>query len=68
MRQERQRVELLRDAADHARATADHVLVTTLLGAALTLAERGDAATLVELHTGRQTALYTLGRLEEAGE
>jgi signal transduction histidine kinase len=66
---ERQHVaQLLRDAADHARATADHVLVTTLLGAALTLTDPHDTDTLVTVHTGRQTALYTLGRLEEADE
>nr|WP_296075636.1 AAA family ATPase [uncultured Actinoplanes sp.] len=66
---ERRRVvALLRDAAGHAGAVGDHTLVSALLGAALTLADRADTATLVDLYTGRQTALYTLGRLDEADE
>jgi predicted ATPase len=61
-------VALLRRAADDARSAADHVLVSTLLGAALTLIGAGQIGTLVELRTGRQTALYSLGRLDEADE
>jgi signal transduction histidine kinase len=66
---ERRRVvELLRGAADHARSIADHVLVSTLLGAALPLVDPGDTAALVDLHMRRHAALFGLGRLEEADE
>jgi hypothetical protein len=66
---ERQQVvELLQRAAADARSAADHALVSTLLGAALTLIDPDRTDTLVEVHTGRQTALYSLGRLAEADE
>jgi signal transduction histidine kinase len=66
---ERQRVvDLLRRAADQARSVADHALLSTLLGAALTLVDEGRTATLVELRTRRHAALFGLGRLEEADE
>jgi signal transduction histidine kinase len=66
---ERRRVvELLRRAAANARSVGDHVLVSRLLNAALMLIDSRETATLVEVHTGRQTALYSLGRLEEADE
>ncbi|HEY6747838.1 MAG TPA: AAA family ATPase [Mycobacteriales bacterium] len=66
---ERQRAEeLLRGAAAHARAVTDHALVSTLLGAALRLVDRHRTAALVEIHLERQSALYSLGRLEEADE
>lgn len=64
---ERRRVvELLRRAADQARLVADHTLMEALLAGALKLVEPDDPTTLVELHIGRLTALYSLGRLEEA--
>jgi signal transduction histidine kinase len=67
---ERQRVvELLRRAADHARAVAtDHALVSTLLGAALALIDPRETGTLVEVHIRRHAALFGLGRLAEADE
>jgi signal transduction histidine kinase len=67
---ERQRVvDLLRRAADHARAVAtDHALVSTLLGAALTLIDPHETATLVEVRIRRHAALFGLGRLAEADE
>jgi signal transduction histidine kinase len=66
---ERQRVvDLLWRAADHARSVADHALVSTLLGAALTLVDESRTDTLVELRTRRHAALFGLGRLEEADE
>jgi signal transduction histidine kinase len=67
---ERRRVaELLRRAADRARAVAtDHALVSTLLGAALTLIDPHDTAAIVEVHIRRHAALFGLGRLAEADE
>ena len=64
----RQVVGLLRRAADQARLIGDHVLVNALLAAALRLVDPGETATLIEVHTGRHAALYSLGRLEEADE
>jgi signal transduction histidine kinase len=62
----RQVVGLLRRAADEARWVADHGLMDALLAGALELVDPTDTTTLVELHIGRLTALYSLGRLEQA--
>ena len=59
---------LLRRAADQASLIGDYALVNTLLTAALRLIDPDETATLVELHTARHAALYSLGRLEEADE
>jgi signal transduction histidine kinase len=64
----RQVVGLLRRAAGQATLTGDYALVNTLLTAALPAVDPGETATLAEVHTGRHTALYCLGRLEEADE
>ena len=64
----RQVVGLLRRAAGQAALTGDYALVNALLAAALRLIDPGETATLVEVHTGRHAALYSLGRLEEADE
>ncbi len=64
----RQVVGLLRRAAGQAALTGDHALVNVLLAAALRLVDPREGATLVEVHTGRHAALYSLGRLEEADE
>ncbi|WP_142096051.1 AAA family ATPase [Pseudonocardia cypriaca] len=61
-------VRLLRRAAEPAALIGDHELVHQLLTAALALVDPGDAATLVELHTGRHRALFGMGRLDEADE
>ncbi len=61
-------VGLLRRAADQATLTGNYAMVNALLTGALRLAETGDAAALVRLHTGRHAALYGMGRLEEADE
>ncbi|MFB9179981.1 AAA family ATPase [Dactylosporangium sucinum] len=61
-------VGLLRRAADQARLTGNYALVNTLLTAALLLIAPDANATLVEVHTGRHAALYSLGRLDEADE
>ena len=61
-------VELLRRAADQAALIGDHALVNALLAAALRLVDPGETATLIEVHTARHAALYSLGRLEEADE
>ncbi len=61
-------VGLLRRAADQAALIGDHALVNALLAAALRLIDPGETATLVEVHTGRHAALFSLGRLEEADE
>jgi signal transduction histidine kinase len=64
---ERRRVvALLRRAADRAGVIGDHALVNALLAAALRLVDPADAAAVVAMRTGRHTALFSLGRLEEA--
>jgi predicted ATPase/signal transduction histidine kinase len=61
-------VELLRRAADQATLIGDYALMNALLTAALRLIDAGDITTLVEVHSGRHTALYSLGRLEDADD
>jgi len=61
-------VALLRRAAEQATLIGEYSQVQTLLSGALRVANPGDTATLIELHTGRLTALFCLGRLEEADE
>jgi signal transduction histidine kinase len=57
---------LLRRAADPAATSGDYARVDALLTAALELAEPDELATVIEMRTGRQAALFSLGRLEEA--
>jgi predicted ATPase/signal transduction histidine kinase len=64
----RQVVGLLRRAAERAMLIGDHALVNALLAAALRLIDPDETATLIEVHTGRHAALFSLGRLEEADE
>ncbi|WP_346276115.1 AAA family ATPase [Pseudonocardia sp.] len=64
----RQVVGLLRRAADQASLIGDHTLVNALLAAALRLIDPGETTTLVEVHTGRHAALYSIGVLDEADE
>ncbi len=61
-------VALLRRAADQAALTGDYSLLDSLLAAALGLIDPSETATLVEVHTGRHAALYSLGRFDEADE
>jgi signal transduction histidine kinase len=61
-------VELLRRAADQAGLVGNYGLVNALLDAALTLLDPDEIATLIAVHTGRHTALFSLGRLEEADD
>ncbi|WP_327000565.1 AAA family ATPase [Dactylosporangium sp. NBC_01737] len=61
-------VVLLRRAAGQATLIGDYALVNALLTAALQLVDAGDTATLIEVHTGRHTALYSIGRLEDADD
>ncbi len=61
-------VALLRRAAEQASLVGGYGQVHTLLTGALRVADAGDAATLIELHTARHAALYSLGRLDEADE
>ncbi|MGW4489880.1 AAA family ATPase [Amycolatopsis sp. NPDC004368] len=63
-----QAVTLLRRAACQARLIGDHTLVHALLTAALQLVDQEAIGTRVELHSGRQAALYSLGRLDEAAD
>ncbi|MER7009000.1 AAA family ATPase, partial [Dactylosporangium sp. NPDC000555] len=66
---ERRRVAgLLRCTAGQAALIGDYALVSALLGAALRLIDPGETATLVEIHTGRHSALYSMGRLDEADD
>jgi hypothetical protein len=57
-------VGLLRRAADQANLTGDYALAEALLAAAIRLIDPGETALLAEVHTGRHTTLYGLGRLE----
>ncbi|MEU7870279.1 AAA family ATPase [Dactylosporangium sp. NPDC049140] len=59
-------VGLLRRASDQATLIGNHALVSTLLTAALRLVDPDATATLVEVHTCRHAALYSMGRLDEA--
>ncbi|MGO9697372.1 MAG: AAA family ATPase [Mycobacterium sp.] len=61
-------VALLRRAAEQATLIGEYSQVQTLLSGALRVADAADTATLIELHTGRLTAMFCLGRLEEADE
>ena len=61
-------VGLLRRAAGQAQLTGDYALVNALLAAALRLIDPRETATLIEVHTGRHAALYSIGRLDEADE
>jgi signal transduction histidine kinase len=64
----RQVAELLRRAARQATLTGDYALVNVLLTGALGLIEPDQTALLAQIHAGRHTALFSLGRLEEADE
>src|SRR5271165_1637241 len=64
----RQVVGLLRRAAGQAALTGDYALVNALLAAALRLIDPGETAALIEVHTARHAALFSMGRLEEADE
>ena len=64
----RQVVGLLRRAAGQARLVGDNTLVNALLSAALPLVDSSDTATRVAVHTARHTALFSLGRLEQADD
>jgi signal transduction histidine kinase len=59
-------VGLLRRAADQATLIGDYGLVNALLAAALRLIDPGETATLIEVHTRRHAALFSLGQLEDA--
>nr|BFE59481.1 hypothetical protein GCM10020063_040070 [Dactylosporangium thailandense] len=61
-------VGLLERAADQARLIGNYALVNALLTAALRLIEPDETAALVEVHTGRHAALYSMGRLDEADD
>ena len=61
-------IALLRRAAEQAALTGDYALVNALLVAALQLVDSADTPALIEVHTRRHAALYSLGRLEEADE
>ncbi|MBV8179018.1 MAG: AAA family ATPase, partial [Mycobacterium sp.] len=66
--EQREVMPLLRRAAEQAALVANYTLVEKLLTAALRIVDPSDTATLVELHTGRHAALYTLSRMAEADE
>jgi signal transduction histidine kinase len=61
-------VGLLQRAADQAALIGDYELVNSLLAAAVPLIGQADAGMAVEVGTRRHTALFSLGRLEEADE
>jgi signal transduction histidine kinase/predicted Ser/Thr protein kinase len=59
---------VLRRAAEQAALIGDYASVNALLDAALQLIDPGATATLIEAHTGRHAALYSMGRLEAADD
>jgi len=61
-------VTLLRRAADQARLTGEYALVNSLLTGALTLVDQNDLPNMAAVQSGRHSALYSSGRLEEADE
>ncbi|HTY31032.1 AAA family ATPase [Mycobacterium sp.] len=63
-----QTVQLLHRAAEQATLVGDYGQVHTLLSSALRIADPRDTAALIQLHTGRLTALFCLGRLEQADD
>jgi signal transduction histidine kinase/predicted ATPase len=62
----RQVAGLLRREAHRAGLTGDHTLVNSLLTAGLQLIDPSETAELIEVHTARHSALYSLGALDEA--
>jgi signal transduction histidine kinase len=64
----RQVAGLLRRAAAQAALVGDHALVDALLAAALPLTSPDGTEALIEAHTARHAALFSLGRLEQADE
>lgn len=66
---ERRRVAaLFRHAAEAAKLVSHHTMVVSLLTAALPLMDPGDTGALVDVHTARHSALFSLGRLADADE
>jgi predicted ATPase/signal transduction histidine kinase len=61
-------VRLLGRAADQAAMTGNYALVNELLAAALRLIDPKETATLIAVHTALHTALFSIGRLDEADE
>ena len=59
---------LLSRAAEQAALVGEYGQVHTMLSSALQVADPGDTAALIQLHTRRLTALFCLGRLQEADE
>lgn len=66
---ERRRVAwLLARAADHALISSNHAIAEQYLAVAVSFADPGDTAGLIRMLTVRHSALYSLGRLDEADE
>jgi signal transduction histidine kinase len=63
-----QAAALLSRAAEQAALVGEYGQVHTMLSSALQVADPGDTAALIQLHTRRLTALFCLGRLQEADE
>ncbi|WP_238009369.1 AAA family ATPase [Dactylosporangium sp. AC04546] len=61
-------VGLLRSAAGQAALIGNYGQVNSLLTAALPLIDPDETAALVEVHTRRHAALYSIGSLDEADE
>ncbi len=59
---------LLSRAAEQAALVGEYGQVHAMLSSALQVADPGDTAALIRLHTRRLTALFCLGRLQEADE
>ncbi|HET9518537.1 MAG TPA: AAA family ATPase [Actinoplanes sp.] len=64
----RQVVALLRRAADQAALIGDHVLVSTMLGAAVRLIDPDRPDIEIAVRSTRHAALFSAGRLDEADE
>jgi signal transduction histidine kinase/predicted ATPase len=64
----RQVVGVLRRAAHQATLIGDYALVNALLAAAVQLVAPEETAALIDVHTRRHAALFSMGRLDEADE
>src|SRR5207253_1339151 len=64
----RQVAGVLRRAAHQAALIGDYALVNALLAAAVQLIDPEETTALIDVHIARHTALFSMGRLDEADE
>ena len=61
-------VQLLRRAVGQAALLGDYTLINAMLAAALQLIDTTQTVTLMQVHSGRHAALFSMGRLDDADE